>query len=676
MVILCAALLVYNAIAIETDFQRLQKMELETVVKQFESEIEDVKTSILSLYINVDLRGVVTKQRTDIRYSEYAAMERIRETVANLRDNIPYCDGLFLFLSQSGYMIELTHIMQTADLYRMQFKPFDGPWREALLAEVTTGGGSGRMLVIKAGQAGPMVLYTYTLPSPYNRQAQARVFATLSLDRLLADVIAEMGTSADFALYLPDGTRLAASNPDAFASVDFSKVRTGAGLQRIGESSLLAGETALGSIAVRMTRDSVESPLARRIALALYLVFSAALVGCVCLGYYYARRHYNPVGEMLAIIDESGEGEGNEYDRMHKALLEAIEYRSKKKKHGEGWEELRQDAELMQRVVKEEGRALLLERLRYPQSSEEGSYWCMVELSPIGYSLDSKEEISFFQDILIHCKQILQDYAQLSCACVAVADNMRILLFVHLNTAQESEMIMLKYRVQEAVRFLGENDLIDCQYCFSGITADDSRWEMACREMLERIDLVRYAHLYGGQSFTQEGRDTQEGQDTQEDVLHSMMRRARLVMDLGDYAEMRRVLEQAIQMLSKLEQPPEESWDKDHTAFGVKRQVMDIIHQDYTNPDLNVTEIAARLGRNPDALSRAFRVTTHIGILEYIHYVRVRAAKELLLTSKEMTVKQISRICGYGNIDSFMRSFKRVEGITPGKYREMSIRKI
>lgn len=670
MVLLCTALLVYNAVAIEGDFQRLREMELETVIKQYEQRMEDVKASVLSLYINADLRRVVTSHRPDIGYEAFTAMERVRETLANLRENMPYCDTLFLYLNLSGYMIEPTHIMQMSDLYTMQFKPFDGPWRDALLEEVAAGYGSGLLTVLNAGQSSPLVLYTYALSSPYNRQAQARVVAVLQLDRLLMDVMAEMGTNADFALYANDGALLAASNPEAFEAVDFSNVHAGAGLQRVGEASLLAGELALGSVAVRMTRGGAESPLARQTALALYLVFSAALIGCVCLGYFYARRHYHPVREMLAIIDESGEGEGDEYDRMHQALLEAVAYRSKKTKQGEVWEALRKDAELMARLGAEEGRALLLDRLQRTQQSTTGSHWCAVELSPIGYSLESKEEErSFFQDVLIQCKQMLWDYAQLGCACIAVADNMRILLFARLETAQESQLITLKYHVQEAVRFLRENDLIDCRCCFSGVIADDRRWEAVYRQMLERIALARHAYLYGA-----DAPEAAQGDAREDALLSGVLQKAHASMHAGDYAGTRRALQQAIQMLPRLEQPGAE--DQEDTAYGIKRQVMDIIHQDYTNPDLNVTEIAVRLGRNPDALSRAFRVTTHIGILEYIHYVRIRAAKELLITPGEMTIKQISRICGYGNIDSFMRIFKRVEGTTPGKFREQSMRKI
>ena len=92
----------------------------------------------------------------------------------------------------------------------------------------------------------------------------------------------------------------------------------------------------------------------------------------------------------------------------------------------------------------------------------------------------------------------------------------------------------------------------------------------------------------------------------------------------------------------------------------------------YYDPNLNVSAIAQRLGRNPDVVSRAFRQTMHMGPLEYIHTVRSRAATDLLRDNPDMTARRVAELCGYVNIDSFNRAFKRVTGTTPGRYRAQS----
>lgn len=37
-----------------------------------------------------------------------------------------------------------------------------------------------------------------------------------------------------------------------------------------------------------------------------------------------------------------------------------------------------------------------------------------------------------------------------------------------------------------------------------------------------------------------------------------------------------------------------------------------------------------------------------------------------------MTARRVAELCGYVNIDSFNRAFKRVTGTTPGRYRAQS----
>lgn len=108
----------------------------------------------------------------------------------------------------------------------------------------------------------------------------------------------------------------------------------------------------------------------------------------------------------------------------------------------------------------------------------------------------------------------------------------------------------------------------------------------------------------------------------------------------------------------------------DSEEFTIKQRIIFLIREQYADPNLNVTEIANRLGRNADALSRAFRATTNISILDYIHYVRINAAKACWLASPEMTIREVGQVCGYTNVDTFLRAFRRVAATTPGKYRE------
>lgn len=98
--------------------------------------------------------------------------------------------------------------------------------------------------------------------------------------------------------------------------------------------------------------------------------------------------------------------------------------------------------------------------------------------------------------------------------------------------------------------------------------------------------------------------------------------------------------------------------------------IKQIIKDRYFAPDLSVSSLAQEMGMSTSYLSKFFRESTGTGLLDYIHKTRLDNAKELL-KNQDLTIKTIARNVGYINSDSFIRVFKRYEGVTPGKYREI-----
>lgn len=58
------------------------------------------------------------------------------------------------------------------------------------------------------------------------------------------------------------------------------------------------------------------------------------------------------------------------------------------------------------------------------------------------------------------------------------------------------------------------------------------------------------------------------------------------------------------------------------------------------------------------------------GVLEYIHQSRVELAKDMLKNSPEVKIRDVAVKSGFCNITTFIRVFKKYEGMTPGQYRE------
>ncbi len=110
-----------------------------------------------------------------------------------------------------------------------------------------------------------------------------------------------------------------------------------------------------------------------------------------------------------------------------------------------------------------------------------------------------------------------------------------------------------------------------------------------------------------------------------------------------------------------------QSRKKSHNS-ELNNKLLVFIDTNIADTNLCHTMIAGAFGMNTKYCARFFKEQNGVSINDYINASRVRRAK--LLLGKEMTVKDIAEQVGYGHIVTFIRIFKRMEGVSPGKYRE------
>ena len=106
-------------------------------------------------------------------------------------------------------------------------------------------------------------------------------------------------------------------------------------------------------------------------------------------------------------------------------------------------------------------------------------------------------------------------------------------------------------------------------------------------------------------------------------------------------------------------------------ASDLIRRAVQYIQKHYSDEALSITQIAEQLSLSPSYLSKRFKEVHGLGLLDYINKTRIEAAK-VLLTGTERTIQEIAESCGFTGSNTFIRTFKKYEGITPGKYREVS----
>ena len=99
------------------------------------------------------------------------------------------------------------------------------------------------------------------------------------------------------------------------------------------------------------------------------------------------------------------------------------------------------------------------------------------------------------------------------------------------------------------------------------------------------------------------------------------------------------------------------------------RKIKQYVEDNFANAELSVTLIGEVFGMQAAYLSQIFREEYGMLLLNYIANTRVKEAQRMLCETK-MTVHEIAESTGFLSDGVFIKTFKKIVGITPGKYRE------
>ncbi|TBL73926.1 helix-turn-helix domain-containing protein [Paenibacillus thalictri] len=113
-----------------------------------------------------------------------------------------------------------------------------------------------------------------------------------------------------------------------------------------------------------------------------------------------------------------------------------------------------------------------------------------------------------------------------------------------------------------------------------------------------------------------------------------------------------------------------DSRKKSHN-FRLKEDVLEFIHDQYSDHNMSVNTISEKFGIHPSYLSRYFKEQVGDTLTDYINKLRVEKSKQLL-RNDEILIKDICDSVGFYSISTFIRLFKKYEGVTPSLYRESS----
>lgn len=111
------------------------------------------------------------------------------------------------------------------------------------------------------------------------------------------------------------------------------------------------------------------------------------------------------------------------------------------------------------------------------------------------------------------------------------------------------------------------------------------------------------------------------------------------------------------------------SVDKEFYELKLLQQIIQYIRENFHDPDFSLQSIADSLQMSTPYLSQYFKKNTEHTISEYVTRLRMEKAKDLLLNT-DMGVNEIAYEVGYYSVPSFIRKFREIEKVTPGKFKK------
>jgi AraC-like DNA-binding protein len=124
-----------------------------------------------------------------------------------------------------------------------------------------------------------------------------------------------------------------------------------------------------------------------------------------------------------------------------------------------------------------------------------------------------------------------------------------------------------------------------------------------------------------------------------------------------------------LNMLSGLFKLHEQNTHNQHCENTVENAIV-FLQQNF-HKNISIPELAERVNYSNSYFRKVFRDYTGRSPREFITTLRMSKAKELLLQNKK--IKEVAKIVGYDDIFYFMRIFRTVTGISPGKWQKYHI---
>lgn len=102
--------------------------------------------------------------------------------------------------------------------------------------------------------------------------------------------------------------------------------------------------------------------------------------------------------------------------------------------------------------------------------------------------------------------------------------------------------------------------------------------------------------------------------------------------------------------------------------YDTVRDVIRVLSENFRKPDLELADVARKLGLSPSQLSRVLNQQVGTSFRQLLRNVRLEEAKRMLASGK-YSVKEVAASVGFSDSHYFSRSFKELTGLSATEYR-------
>ena len=99
-----------------------------------------------------------------------------------------------------------------------------------------------------------------------------------------------------------------------------------------------------------------------------------------------------------------------------------------------------------------------------------------------------------------------------------------------------------------------------------------------------------------------------------------------------------------------------------------RRRVQDLIEAKLADP-LHLADLAREAGQSEFHFARAFKTSLGITPHEYLNRRRIEKARQLIARGDSLA--EVALACGFSNQSHLNRQFRRLVGMSPGRYRKL-----